>query len=152
MNKIYIVAIILILLIGGAIFWMNANEAQAPVDETIVQTENDNTSGSLSNTPENDVVADPAPTVKTFTVLANPFSYTPSVLTVKKGDLVRINFKNENGQHDFVIDGLDVRTSIIKTGEEQTIEFTADKPGNFEFYCSVGEHKALGMVGTLKVE
>ena len=35
---------------------------------------------------------------------------------------------------------------------EEVLEFTADKAGSFEYYCSVGEHKAMGMVGTLKVE
>ena len=39
----------------------------------------------------------------------------------------------------------------LHIGEEQTITFVADKTGGFEFYCSVGNHRAMGMVGTLIV-
>ena len=33
-----------------------------------------------------------------------------------------------------------------------TAEFTADKVGSFEYYCSVGSHRSMGMKGVLKVE
>jgi plastocyanin len=32
------------------------------------------------------------------------------------------------------------------------IEFVANKKGKFEYYCSVGEHRAMGMKGNLVVE
>jgi len=32
------------------------------------------------------------------------------------------------------------------------VEFTADTPGEFEYYCSVGQHRANGQVGKLIVE
>ena len=32
------------------------------------------------------------------------------------------------------------------------VEFTVDKTGTFEYYCSVGQHRANGMVGNLIVE
>jgi len=44
------------------------------------------------------------------------------------------------------------RTKQIKAGETETIEFIADKVGSFEYYCSVGQHRQMGMVGTLVVE
>ena len=42
-------------------------------------------------------------------------------------------------------------TKVIKTGETDTVEFIVDKAGTFEFYCSVGEHRNMGMVGALTV-
>ena len=54
--------------------------------------------------------------------------------------------------HDFVIDELNVKSEIIKSGETGEVEFTPDTIGEFEFYCSVGQHRANGMVGTLIVE
>jgi len=56
------------------------------------------------------------------------------------------------GTHDFVIDEFNVATKMTKTGETDTVEFIADKAGVFEYYCSVGEHRKMGMVGTLTVE
>lgn len=101
---------------------------------------------------DGDAVADLDVDGVTFTVTGNNFAFAPSTMTVKKGDTVTITFKNSDGFHDLVIDELSgATTSRIKGGEEETITFVADKAGTFEYYCSVGEHRAMGMVGTLTV-
>ena len=71
---------------------------------------------------------------------------------MNKGDTVRINFVNTGGKHDLRIDGYNVGTKVIDSGQEDTIEFTADKTGEFEYYCSIGEHRQMGMVGKLVVK
>ena len=90
--------------------------------------------------------------VKTFEVIGKPFQFDPGTITVKKGDTVRIVFKNEQGFHDFVVDEFNAKTKQISAGQSETIEFIADKTGSFEYYCSVGNHRAMGMKGTLIVE
>ncbi len=90
--------------------------------------------------------------VREFTVTGQNFSFTPSMIRVKKGDRVKINFQNTNGFHNFVIDEFNVATPTIERGAQASVEFTADKAGNFEYYCSVGTHRAMGMRGTLVVE
>lgn len=80
------------------------------------------------------------------------FSFSPNSIKVKKGDIVTINFKSVGGFHDFVIDDFNVATKQVQTGEESSVTFIADKDGDFEFYCSVGKHREMGMVGTLVVE
>ncbi|MES2315837.1 MAG: cupredoxin domain-containing protein [Patescibacteria group bacterium] len=90
--------------------------------------------------------------VKEFTVTGQNFSFTPNTLTVNKGDLVKINFQNAGGFHDFRLDDFKVATSQIKTGETGSVSFIADKTGTFEYYCSVGQHRAMGMKGTLTVK
>lgn len=91
-----------------------------------------------------------------FTVEMAPFSFTPSTMTVQAGDTVRVKIVNKEGMHDFVIDELDVKSSqLTEVDESEVIEFTvpADASGEtYEYYCSVGEHRAMGMVGTLVVE
>jgi plastocyanin len=88
---------------------------------------------------------------KEFTVTGGNFEFTPAAMTVKKGDTVRITFKNVEGFHDFVIDEFDVATKQIQGGAEEVVEFVADEAGSFEYYCSVGSHRAMGMKGTLTV-
>ncbi|OGK18059.1 hypothetical protein A2866_02925 [Candidatus Roizmanbacteria bacterium RIFCSPHIGHO2_01_FULL_39_8] len=88
----------------------------------------------------------------TFDVEGGSFYYKPNELKVKKGQKVTINFKAVDLMHDFVVDELNVKSDTIKGGESTTFEFTPDKAGTFEFYCSVGQHRANGMVGTLIVE
>lgn len=90
--------------------------------------------------------------VKEFTVEGGNFSFTPNMLTVKKGDTVKITFKNLEGIHDFKLDEFTVATKQIPAGSEETVEFVADKTGSFEYYCSVGKHRQMGMKGTLVVQ
>ena len=40
----------------------------------------------------------------------------------------------------------------INTGNKTSVTFVANKAGEFEFYCSVGNHRAQGMVGKLIVK
>ncbi len=89
---------------------------------------------------------------KSFTVTGENFTFAPSTMTVKKGDAVAIIFKNVEGFHDFRIDEFNVATQKIGVGQEETVRFTADKTGTFEYYCSIGQHRAMGMKGTLVVE
>lgn len=88
---------------------------------------------------------------KVFTVLGRNFSFSPAAISVAKGDRVKIVFKDEEGFHDLKIEGYSVGTKRIRGGEEATVEFTADRVGAFEYYCSVGDHRKEGMHGTLMV-
>lgn len=90
--------------------------------------------------------------VREFTVEGTKYAFTPNQIKVKVGDMVKINFVNKDGTHDFVIDKLSVKSKTLNTGESQMLEFSVTEKGTFEFYCSVGNHKAMGMKGTLVVE
>jgi len=90
--------------------------------------------------------------VKEFTVDGTNYAFSPSEIRVKKGDTVRIIFKDDEGQHNLIVDGYNLSTNLIGEGSQDTIQFVADKTGEFEYYCSVGSHRALGMSGKLIVE
>lgn len=94
----------------------------------------------------------PQKAVKEFTVAGQNFSFFPSAMIVKKGDTVKIVFKNGGGIHDFVIDEFRTATKRIGSGQEDFVQFVADKTGTFEYYCSVDGHRALGMKGILTVQ
>jgi plastocyanin len=89
---------------------------------------------------------------KTFEVTGKPFEFGPKELRVKKGDVVQITFKNNEGFHDLTIEGYDVKTKQIPAGQSDTVKFTADKAGTFTYYCGVGTHRQQGMEGKLIVE
>ncbi len=73
-------------------------------------------------------------------------------LRVKEGETVRIEFTSTAGFHDWVVDEFDAKTDRAMTGSTVSVEFVADKKGTFQYYCSVGNHKDLGMIGNLIVE
>ncbi len=117
----------------------------SPVQEMMEETPSVTTSESQEG-GENMMEAE------VITVEGANFKFLPDTITVKKGQKVQIMFKNVEGFHDFVIDEFDVRTAKLQAGGEETVEFTPTEAGTFEYYCSVGTHRQMGMVGTLIVE
>ena len=73
-------------------------------------------------------------------------------LTVNNGDFVRVELTSTNGFHDWVVDEFNAATERVQTGQTTYIEFVADQTGTFEYYCSVGQHRANGMWGNLVVQ
>ena len=67
--------------------------------------------------------------VKEFTVKAFKFGYSPDIITVNKGDKVRINIDNTDVLHGIRIPDLGIRNNEI-------LEFTANKTGEFDWYCT----------------
>ena len=90
--------------------------------------------------------------VVTVDITGRNFEFSQDEIRVKKGQKVRIEFASEQGFHDWVVDEFDAQTKQIPAGDSSAVEFVADKAGEFEYYCSVGNHRQLGMVGTLIVE
>ncbi|MBZ5671082.1 MAG: cupredoxin domain-containing protein [Acidobacteriia bacterium] len=94
-----------------------------------------------------------APTeVHEIQMTAKKYEYNPNVITVKKGEHVKLIITALDRDHGFKLEayGIDQK---LKKGEATTIEFTADKTGTFEFKCS--EFCGMGhgkMKGKLVVE
>ena len=80
------------------------------------------------------------------------YGYSMDEIRVNQGDTVTINLTSSEGLHDWVVDEFNAATAIISGSESSSVTFVADQAGTFEFYCSVGNHRAQGMVGTLVVE
>lgn len=87
--------------------------------------------------------------LKEFTIDAFNFGYSIPEIKIRKGQKVTITLTNSGGTHDLVIDELGVDSGKIVTGESVTFDFVANEAGEFEYYCSVGNHRAQGMVGKI---
>ena len=100
------------------------------------------------------------PGVLEVTVHGANYKFDPVMITAKEGQVVRLTFISDGGLHDFTLDEFaGAKTKQLQGGKGdakiynmQTIEFTATKKGTFTYYCSVGNHRAMGMEGTLVVE
>jgi len=154
-SKLVWLSVAIVILVVGAVglsFYMKSNSNKQTDDS--INKENIDASPLATASPEISPEASVSPevTVKEFIVTGKSFSFTPNEIKVKRGDTVRIVFINSEGFHDWVMNEFNARTKQIKAGETETIEFIADKVGSFEYYCSVGQHRQMGMVGTLVVE
>ncbi len=151
-TPLMVAIVIIILVLGGGLYAYNTRHAQKS-ETNMMKSEPTQAMQKKETSPSS--ASSPSAAqgqVKEFTVTGANYSFTPNTLKVKKGDKVLITFKNSGGIHDFVIDEFTVKSKRIKSGEDDTVSFTADKVGTFEFYCSVGQHRSMGMKGTLTVE
>jgi heme/copper-type cytochrome/quinol oxidase subunit 2 len=134
----------LVILVGAG-----CSTAQTPTVEDTTQ---------VPQTSENnsETATQPAETVKEFTMTAyydpalkKPIFSLPE-MSVKKGEKVRVKITNTMGVHDFVINEFNVAKEL-PLNQEVVVEFTADKAGEFTYYCSKPGHREAGQLGTLKV-
>lgn len=88
-----------------------------------------------------------------ITVSGNEFMFDPATITAKKGETLKITFKNVGKYpHNFTIADLNVATKTIQPGDSDTVQFTTDKAGSFGYKCTVDSHADKGMTGTLTVQ
>lgn len=142
-----VIALVVIAIAGGLFFVMgNKNQAgedsMAPVEEVMTDdTMEESTEGATME--DGDIVS--------VTMEAGSFYFKPNTISAKLGQTVRVTVNSVSMQHDFVIDELGVKSAVLPSGKSETVEFVASEVGNFEFYCSIGNHKQQGMVGVLTV-
>jgi len=125
----------------------SSNQKDTTLEQPVIGSE-----GEVSDVVVEPITDTEQSQTKVFTVVGKNFSFDQSEIRAQKGDTVKIIFKNEEGFHDLVLDEFNAKTSRLSVGESAEIEFVADKTGSFEYYCSVGTHRQMGMKGLLIVE
>ncbi len=75
------------------------------------------------------------------------------MLVVHEGETVQINLINgEGAEHDIVIDQYAARSDrVLGIGASSTLAITADKTGEFIYFCSIAGHREAGMEGRIQV-
>lgn len=138
MNKIFVGVVVVLVVLLVAFFVFAPETDEVLLDDELIEEE----------------MVDEEVVVMEFDIQGlDDFSFSMEEMVVNQGDLVRINFTNVGDMpHDLVVEGLGVATSILQNGESETIEFIASETGSFEYYCSVGQHREMGMVGTLMIQ
>lgn len=143
-SKVWISFVIFIIALVGVYFiFKDKTPSPAPQQQAIQPLPSATPSGAMMS-PE---------AGQTVTVAGTEFAFTPSTITVKKGQPVTVTFKN-NGQypHNFTVAELNVKSDTVGPGQQTIVAFTPDKTGSFTFICSVPGHADRGMKGTLVVQ
>ncbi|OGJ56472.1 hypothetical protein A3D88_03795 [Candidatus Peribacteria bacterium RIFCSPHIGHO2_02_FULL_52_16] len=83
----------------------------------------------------------PAPTpppaqTRTIEIDVTTFSFSPSTITVKKGEKVQIRLKGGNGTHGFSSPSLGI-DKTVSPGSSQTFDLNTATAGTFAFFCSI---------------
>jgi heme/copper-type cytochrome/quinol oxidase subunit 2 len=157
MGKIISAIVVVVLIVGGGYWYMQMNSGS----QTAIQPESETAAGMDAMLPNTQTATTTgaaataqSANVKEFTMTAYYDNkgkwYSVDKIDVKKGDTVRVKITNTAGMHDFVIDEYGVKKDL-PLNQEVVVEFTADKVGAFEYYCSMPGHRAGGQWGTLTV-
>jgi nitrite reductase (NO-forming) len=97
------------------------------------------------------IAAAPTDLSTSVTISATEFKFGPTSVQVPVGQKVTFTLRNTGVvEHDLTIAGTDFKISA-RPGETATGDFTFDKTGSSDFYCSIPGHKDAGMRGTLSV-
>lgn len=65
-------------------------------------------------------------------------NFSPQVVKVPSGQKVKLRIRNvDTVMHGFAIPALQVDAGEIKAGHSEILEFTPEKPGEYDFYCTV---------------
>ncbi|HIH39870.1 TPA: cytochrome C oxidase subunit II [Candidatus Woesearchaeota archaeon] len=91
---------------------------------------------SQTNTPATTYAVKDVSSVKEFTMTAKNWEFEPSTITVNQGDAVKLTVKSVDVEHSFALPDYSINVNL-QPGVEETIEFVADKKGEFTFKCSV---------------
>lgn len=77
-----------------------------------------------------------ADVVREISMTVRSFEFVPSEVRVKEGERVRLVITNEDVPHGIAIPAFNVNQHIDEGGTA-TVEFTADKAGEYPFFCNV---------------
>ena len=143
----FIFAVMLVISAVSYYFYNNSKNTVISQPSAIRQ---DGVLSAVDTVNENNVSG--GETVQDIEIEGGSFYFKPNEIRVKAGEKVKITFKNIEGFHDLIIDDLSVKTKQIRDGEVDVVEFTPTLPGSYEFYCSIGNHRSMGMKGILIVE
>jgi len=153
-TSLLIITIIGILLLAGFYFIYSRNQVKDDsMNDGMTDTNmEEQVEPQSSDSMNEEMMESDSMMENVISVEGGNYYFKPNEIRVKRGEKVDIEFTNAGGTHDLVIDKLNVRSEMTETGDTVSISFTPDQAGEFDFYCSVGNHRALGMEGTLIVE
>jgi len=140
------VLLLFLVIVGGLIGFLMFREDGSNDNNSTGQTAEIEDEANLDdNSDEN---------VPDYSIQLSDFTFTPNIISASAGETITVKLENNEGTHDFVIDELNVKSNLLSSNESQTITITLpeDSAGEtYEFYCSFGNHRQMGMVGTLQV-
>jgi plastocyanin len=138
---------------GGRVLHLASGAVVSPTPGTL-------TPGTPSTTRPPSPTATPSrtatPSGRTLDVVARDFSFSPTTLRAALDEVLIIRLANQGqGTHDieFELDDSRVESSDrVTAGQSTEISFYAPAvAGRYNYYCTVGDHRARGMSGVLEV-
>ena len=86
-------------------------------------------------------------------VIGRNVAFEPTEIRIRAGQWTVVEFTNLDPIfHDWEVEGLANVDAGARPGQTARLRFVIDRPGTYEYLCTVPNHAEAGMVGTLIVE
>jgi heme/copper-type cytochrome/quinol oxidase subunit 2 len=141
MKQIKLFIILVIVTLG--VYFLVSNLGEIVKKDNLVDEKEELVTDTINTSEEGVVVID---------IIARQFSFSPDPIIVKLGDRVKLNINSIDIDHGFALPDFNI-DARLEAGKITTVEFEADKLGEFIFSCSVfcgSGHRE--MTGVLIVE
>lgn len=147
-----ITIIVLLAVVGG--YFLLRGSYQTPTPNPVQTQEQTATPKETAKPTETSPTTQaPVSQVTEISVTGTEFSFSPTSVSVKAGERVKITFSNKGrAPHNLILERLGIATKTIGGGQTDVVEFTAPSSGIYAFFCSVPGHRASGMEGSLKIK
>ena len=92
---------------------------------------------------------------ETVDVTATDFKFDPKDPTVKPGDVTFDVTNDGQTVHNLEVEGPSGEEELpedLQPGDSGEVSVDLSEPGKYKFYCPVGNHEELGMVGEVTVK
>ena len=104
--------------------------------------------------PAETIAAPTGDPVETLSVRETEYKLDPLDAEVSKSGVIELDVSNDGSiVHSLEVAGPDgeVETDLIDSGDSASLKVDLP-PGEYAWYCPIGNHRELGMDGTLTVE
>ena len=155
--RVAVVLVPLLLFMAGCSDGGGPDDADGPED---TPSPTPNGPGGAQQPPDGPAADVPLTPVTIDVALSGAYpaniAYDPARIEVAAGSLVTIVFTNNDinplPSHDWVLEGVSgAATDTIGNGQTTEVTFEAPPPGEYAFFCSVGDHRDQGMEGAFVV-
>jgi magnesium-transporting ATPase (P-type) len=86
-------------------------------------------------------------------VVGRNVAFEPAEIRIRAGQWTVVRFTNADPIfHDWMVEGLANIDAGARPGQTSSLRFVIDRPGTYEYLCTVPGHAEAGMIGTLIVE
>jgi len=92
---------------------------------------------------------------ETVGLTATDFKFDPDDPAVKPGEVTFDVTNDGETVHNLEVEGPGEEAELpedLQPGDKGSLSVDLSEPGTYEFYCPVGNHKELGMVGEVTVQ
>jgi uncharacterized cupredoxin-like copper-binding protein len=118
--------------------------------------DDDDDGDTAATTTETTGAADAAGAAgETVDVTATDFEFDPSDPTVKPGEVTFDVTNDGETLHNIEVEGPSGEAELpedLQPGDSGELSVDLSEPGKYRFYCPVGNHEQLGMVGEVTVK